>query len=302
MLCPNFVYSLSEPFDAKCFVAFKRQFHRREHGLRVIRQVPGGLIHFLPGDVRGLDADVAGGEFGFLCELFEFFENRGAPGQPQRESRPDVFGVDREQPHLRADLAVVAALRLFEHVEVGLHLGLVLERGAVDPLELRVVFVALVVGAGDMGELEGPDISGAHDVRAGAEVGEFAVAVERDDFAIRDVCDDIELELRRFAARPEGGEFAAFGQRDRLVARYLDPLENMVRLDLALHLLLDPREILRGDPVRELDIVVKPVLDRRAGRKLGLGPDFQNRGGQHVRAGMSDAFEISHGIEQSTTG
>ena len=78
--------------------------------------------------------------------------------------------------------------------------GLVLEGGAVDALELRVLFVAFVVGAGDVGELERADVAGAHDVRAGAEIGEFAVAIERDFFALGNVLDDIELEFARLQA------------------------------------------------------------------------------------------------------
>ena len=58
-------------------------------------------------------------------------------------------------------------------------LGLVLERGAVDALELGFLLVAFVVGAGDVGELEGADVAGAHHVRAGAEVSEVAVAGSR---------------------------------------------------------------------------------------------------------------------------
>ena len=84
-----------------------------------------------------------------------------------------------KRPISCADLAVVAAFGLFEHGEVGLHLGLVLEGGAVDALELRVLLVALVIGAGHAGELERADVAGAHHVRPGAKVNEIAVLVNR---------------------------------------------------------------------------------------------------------------------------
>src|SRR6476661_9467048 len=90
---------------------------------------------------------------------------------------------------------MVALLRFLEHGEVFVELGLVLEGGAVNALQLRIVFVAFVVGAGDAGQLERADVAGAHDVRAGAEIGELAVAIERDFFALGNVLDDIELEL-----------------------------------------------------------------------------------------------------------
>ena len=173
-----------------------RQRHRRKHRLRVVRQVPAGEIHLLPRDVRRLHAHVAGGELGFLRELFQFLDERRAFRQPERQAGADVV-VDGEQPHLRADLAMVALLRLLEHREVGLQLGLVLERGAVDALELRILFVALVVGAGDVGELERADVARAHHVRPGAEIDEVAVAKERNLARLGNVLEDVELELAR---------------------------------------------------------------------------------------------------------
>ena len=52
------------------------------------------------------------------------------------------------------------------------------ERSAVNPLELRIFLVALVIRARDVGELECADVSGAHHVRPRAEIDELAVAVE----------------------------------------------------------------------------------------------------------------------------
>ncbi len=46
--------------------------------------------------------------------------------------------------------------------------------------------------------------------------------------------------------------------------------------------------------MRQIDIVVKAVLHGRAGGELGLGPDAQDAGRQHVRGGMAQALEIGH--------
>ena len=73
---------------------------------------------------------------------------------------------------------MVALLRFLEHGEVFVELGLVLEGGAVNALKLRIVFVAFVVSARDAGELERADVSCPHDVWAGAEIGELAIAIE----------------------------------------------------------------------------------------------------------------------------
>src|SRR3954470_24664911 len=124
---------------------------------------------------------------------------------------------------------MVALLRFLEHGEIFVELGLVLEGGAVNALELRVLFVALVRGAGDAGELERADVAGPHDVRAGAEIGELAVAIERDFFALGNVLDDIELELARLRPIAERAEDAAPGHVERFVARDGDALESVVR-------------------------------------------------------------------------
>ena len=126
-----------------------------------------------------------------------------AAREPERQAGPDVV-VEGEKLELFPELAVVALLRLLEHGEVFVELGLVLEGGAVDALELRIVFVAFVVGAGDVGELEGADIAGAHHMRSGAEIGELAVAIECDCLVLGNVLDDIELKLARFGPRTEG--------------------------------------------------------------------------------------------------
>src|SRR5256885_8377503 len=108
---------------------------------------------------------------------------------------------------------MVALLRFFEHGEVFVELGLVLKSGAVNALKLWILFVAFVVGAGDAGELECADIAGAHDVRTGAEIGELAVAIERDFFALGNILDDIELELARRRSLAERTKDTTIGHR-----------------------------------------------------------------------------------------
>src|SRR5436190_16642153 len=90
---------------------------------------------------------------------------------------------------------MVALLRFLQHGEVVVELFPCLEGSAVDPLQLRIFLVPLVVCAGDAGELERADVSGAHDMWSGAEIDKIAVAIERDRFARWDVFDDVELEL-----------------------------------------------------------------------------------------------------------
>ncbi len=199
-----------------------------------------------------------------------------------------------KKPQVAAELAVVPLLRLFQEIEMGLHLGFIFEGGAVDALELRVLLVAQVIGAGDVGELERADVAGAHDVGPGAEVDEIAVGVERDLLPLRDALEDIELEPARLRTGAEGGQAALPAQRDRLGPRNGGADEGLVRLGHRLHLRLDPLEVGGGDAVGQVDVVIETVLDRRTGRQLGLGPDFQKGGRQDMGGGMAEAFDIGH--------
>src|SRR5205085_7656948 len=116
--------------------------------------------------------------------------------QEHWKARTNVV-VENEKLQFFAELAMVALLRLFEHGKVVIEFLLCFEGSAVNTLELWVLFVAFVVGACDASESERADISGAHDMRPGAEIDEIAVAIERNGFARRNVFDDIELELAR---------------------------------------------------------------------------------------------------------
>ncbi len=245
--------------------------------------------------MRRLNAHVAGHELGFLGQLLQFLDDGRAFGQPEGQAGAGVVGVNGVEAHLGADLAVVAALGLFQHLEILVELGLVLEGGAVDALELRVVLVALVVGAGDGGELVGAYVAGAHHVRAGAQVNEVARLVVADRLAVGDVGQVAEFELAR-VARPlrQAAQPAALGVFDGLLAGDKDLLEGVVGLDLFLHLGLDGGEILRRDAVLEFHVVVEAVLDRGPARKLCVGPQAQDGGGHHMGAGVAQPFQLGH--------
>ena len=68
----------------------------------------------------------------------------------------------------------------------------------------------------------------------------------------------------------------------------------MVGFDLLLHLGFNLREILRRDTVRKINVVVKTVLDRGTGGELCFRPDFQDRGGQHVRRRVAETLDVRH--------
>ena len=95
--------------------------------------------------------------------------------QQQGDARADLFG-EGEQPELAPQPAVIALLRLFEPREMLVELVLAGEQRAVDALQLRAVFVAAPVCAGDVGQPKRADLAGRLHVPAAAEVGELGVA------------------------------------------------------------------------------------------------------------------------------
>ena len=251
-------------------------------------------IHVFACEVRRAHAVVAAGELRLFRELLQFLDEHRATRQPQRQAGAHVV-VEREKLQLLAELAMVALLRLLEHREILVHLRLVLERRAVDALELRVFLVALVVGARDVRELERADVPRAHDVRPGAQIEEVAIAEERDFLALGDVREIADFEFARIP-RPlaEPAEAPAFRQRHRLRARHRRALEDVVRLDLLFHLLLDAREVLRRDAVLQIHVVVKAILHRRPRGKLRLRPDAEDGRGEHMRRAVAQPLNVGH--------
>src|SRR4029450_1235706 len=110
----------------------------------------------------------------------------------------------------------------------------------------------------------------------GAEIGEVAVAIDRDRLVLGNVLDDIELELARLRSRTEGAKFTTAGHCQGVGAWELNPLEAMVFFDFLFHLGLDFFEILGRDAMRQLDIIVEAVLDRRSGGELRFRPKTQD--------------------------
>src|SRR5215212_8504333 len=94
------------------------------------------------------DPLITGLELSLLCQFFQLFDDRCASRQPKRQTGADlvIYYIDLK---FFPELPMVALLRLFEHREILIKLSLVLERRAVDALQLRVILVTFVVGAGD---------------------------------------------------------------------------------------------------------------------------------------------------------
>jgi len=183
-----------------------------------------------------------------------------------------------EQPELLADAAVIALLGLFQPLQVLLELLLVAPGRTVNPLQHFVVRIAAPVGPGQLGQLERAQLAGRRHVRPAAQVDEIALAVQRKRLAGRNVGDDLGLVFLALVAE----------ERNRLVARQFAALDRQVLVDDALHFGLDRLEVVRMKGLFAREIVVKPVLDGRPDRHLGVRVQPLDRLGHQVRGRMPD--------------
>ena len=185
---------------------------------------------------------------------------------------PGECGVQVEEVELRAETAMVAGAGLLEPLEVRVEVGLRVEGGPVDARELRVLLVAAPVRAGEPRELQRLDRRGVLEVRAAAEIREVPLRVERD----RAVGLLRELDLVRLVLGLEA--------RDRVQERGLLARPRAALRDLTPDLLLDRGEVVLGDRLGELEVVVEAVGDRRPDRDLHARVEAEDGLGEQVRA------------------
>ena len=164
------------------------------------------------------------------------------------EDLAGVLGVEVEEVELHAEAAVVALLRLLEAGDVRVELRLVLADDAVDALEHLVVLVAAVVAARHLHELDGADLRGVLHVRPAAHLEVVAHGVRADRLALGDVRETLELVLLAGEARRHVG------------TRHLRAHERLVERDEARDLLFKGGEVLGGEPVLEVEVVVEAVV------------------------------------------
>ena len=122
---------------------------------------------------------------------------------------------------------------------------------------------------------------------ARAQVDELAVLVERDLLALGNVGQPAEL-VALLAARPD--------DLRRLPARDLLPHKRLVLVGDLLHLGLDPHQVLGGELVLEIDVVVEPGVGRGTDVQLRIGIDAKERRRQDVRRRVAEFFEGGHEV------
>src|SRR5262249_25329144 len=144
--------------------------------------VSAGLPEVHAKDVRRIHQRVSALKVLIAHPVFHLLADDAALRMPEDQSGAGEF-LDAEEIQLLAKHAMVALFGLFNGMQVLLKIFSAEERSAVDALELRVLFVAQPVSAGDAGEFKSLDASGRRHVRTAAEIHEFTVAISGDGIA-----------------------------------------------------------------------------------------------------------------------
>jgi hypothetical protein len=232
---------------------------RGEHVLGIVLPMAGALPERTIHDHRRLHFTVAVAAQHAPQVLFDFLPDRPSLGVP--ENHPRCFVLQMEEVELPAELAMVALLGLFEHVQIGFLVFLAHPGGAVDPLQLFVAMVAPPVGAGQLHQLEDLELAGRRHVRAAAEIDEITLAVERDLLALRDGVDQLGLVV--LSDRLE--------ESHRLVALPDFALDRQITPGKLGHPFLDRRQIIEREWTLVGKIVVEAIFDHRPDRYLRAG-------------------------------
>ncbi len=105
------------------------------------------------------------------------------------------------------------------------------------------------------------------------------VRVSRDDLVVRELRETLQFE------RVVGESFARFGLRDFFTH------ERKFFGDHLLHLGLELYEVLRSEWLLDLEVVIEAVFDGWSESDLRVGTKAAYRGGEYVRAGVSQHSE-----------
>jgi hypothetical protein len=149
-------------------------------------------------------------------------------------------------------------------------------------MRVSIGFLASPIGARDLHQLEGiADLAGRGHVRAAAEVEPVALLVDLDLLVFRNGVDELDLEQLALVAE----DFLRLLARPHLLG------ERLVAPDDLAHALLDRRKVFRRERLVAEEVVIEAVLDHRADRDLGAGPQRLDGLGEHMRGIVADQLE-----------
>src|SRR6185437_540228 len=186
-------------------------------------------------------------------------------GMPENQAGAG-FILNAEEIEFLAEFAMVAPLGLFEFVQIFVEFLLLDETRAVNPLHLRIFFVAFPVGAGYIHQFKSFYAPGGRDVRTAAEVDKFSGGVKGNhrldgfffhQFALKFLL-RFAIEVERLGLR---NQFALVG--------------NIFRGQLV-HLALDFCEVLGSERLLAHKFVKESGVNRRADAEFYIRVKFEN--------------------------
>ena len=199
--------------------------------------------------------------------------------EEERHSRSLV--PESEKSKLSAELSVVTLLCLLDRLKVSVKLSLLCESGCIDTLEHLVLFASTPVCARCRGQLERLDPACIGNVRACAKLGELALLVEADVFALVGVLLD-KLNLVDFAL-----VLIVFY---RFVGSHFKFIKRKLFLDNLLHLRLNLFKIFGEERLLNVKIIIEAVCNRGAYRKLSFGIKSFDCLSHNMRCGVTEGL------------
>ena len=268
----------------EAFLRFVVRVTQHEHTVQIVIPVTGNLIKLTLGHERGLGQKIALLLLNVLHPALQQLNDARALRQQNGQALTDTFD-GREVFQLTAELIVVALDRLCLLGQIFVQLVLLREGNAVDSLEHFALGIAAPVGSTALRELEGVglDASGGVQLRAGAEVCELALGIERNDGILRQIVD--QLDLVRLAE--------AFHIGDCLRTRLLGADKGQALLADLLHLGLNGVQMLLREGEIGIKVIVPAVVDGRADGQLDLRIQALDRLRHHMGAGMPIGLAVS---------
>ena len=273
------------------------ELHGRVHALGVPGEVPGGLEQLPLGDVRGVDELVARLLVAAPAVVLQLLADHPALGVEDREARADLVR-EGEQVQLRAEAAVVAPLGLGDLVQVRLQRLLALPRRAVDALQLLVLLVPPPVRGGGAHEPEGRDVAGGgtcgprhRSLHTTSPVCacRLSYAVSSPEASTSITSSSVSAAvppLRSISSSLYGS--SASSLRASSSESYAAPGEPLAGLDDLLHRRLELGQVVRREGLRDVEVVVEAVPDRRPDAELGLGVQLLHGLREDVCGGVPD--------------
>ena len=154
-------------------------FHDREHGVLVVRQVPGLPVEVHLRQGRRGDPFITVRKLEILGVALELVPDHRALGQPEGQAFSNGL-VDVVDVQLSPQLLVVPSLRFFVGVHVGVELFLGLKGPSVDARHHHVAGITTPIGAGEAAQLEGIPGDGLRGIHVGpfAHIHEGTIAIE----------------------------------------------------------------------------------------------------------------------------